>query len=217
MKSLSAFLLTCATLFFFIGCSDDPAASGGGTIQQLFPMAVGNTWSLQNTNYDDLGNISGIDTMSLTIDSAGTVFGHSGFFANMGGGEGSFLYYNNTDLRSQDPDNESDNELAIRYPMAANEILITEDTTNDDGYRRQSFLKLVSENTPVSVPGGTFNCVVYMDYSLYGKGTLDTTSLNIYSFAFGTGYVKQDKYYHNGSTSKLEHGSTTALIKATIK
>lgn len=215
MKKLIISLLVLCAAITLSSCSDDPAASGG-TIQQLFPMTIGNSWKMQYIGYDTNGVIDEIDTMDLVIDSAGSVFGHQGFFASSGDPENSFLYYNNTDLRSQDPDNESDNEFIIRYPMATNEIIIIDDTTYPDGYRRQSLFKMISENTPVTVPGGTFNCVVFMDYNLYGKGSLDTTSYDIFSFAFGTGYVKQDSYYRN-STSEMIHSNTTALIKATIK
>jgi hypothetical protein len=153
--------------------------------------------------------------MTMTIDSAGTAYGQSGFFASAAGFP-SFLFYNNNDARSRSPFDTND-ELIVRYPMASNEIIITRDTTDADGWRSQSLFKMISENTPVSVPGGTFNCVVYMGYELYGKGTLDTTSIDIWSFAFGTGYVKQDSYYQNGTTSKMEHSSTVSLISATIK
>ena len=215
MKSLSAFCIALLSVLFLIGCSDDPVPSSN-TIQQLFPMAVGNSWNFQNINYDDLGNIAEIDTMDMVIDSAGTSYGHSGFFASIAGMP-SFLFYNNNDLRSRTAF-DSDDQMIIRYPMAANEIVITQDTTDADGWRSQSLFKMISENTPVTVPGGTFNCVVYMDYNLYGKGTLDTSSYDILSFAFGTGYVKHDSYYRrNGSTSEMVHSNTTALIKATIK
>jgi hypothetical protein len=214
MKSLSAFCITLLSVSLLIGCSEDPAPSTN-TIQQLFPMAVGNSWKMQDIEYDDLGNIDKIDTVDLTIDSAGTSYGHSGFFASAEGIP-VFLFYNGNDLRSRSPFDTND-ELRVRYPMAVNEIIIMEDTTDPDGFRSQSLFKMISENTPVSVPGGTFNCVVYMGYELYGKGTLDTTSIDIMSFAFGTGYVKLDSYYRNGTTSKLVHSTTTSLIKATIK
>jgi hypothetical protein len=214
MKSLSAFCITLLSVSLIIGCSEDPTPSSN-TIQQLFPMAVGNSWKMQVVDYDTNGVPSDIDTMDLVIDSAGTVFGHSGFFTVAG--ETGFLYYNGADLRSQNPSHESDNQMVLRYPMAVNEIVITEDTTYPNGYRSQSLFKMVSENTPVTVPAGTFNCVVYMDYNLYGKGTLDTTSIDILSFSFGKGYIKQESYYRKGSTSKLIQSNTVSLISATIK
>jgi hypothetical protein len=215
MKSLSALCIALLSVLLLIGCSDDPVPSNG-TIQQLFPLAIGNSWKVQVVEYDDLGNVEAIDTMSLTIDSAGTSFGHSGFFASSQ--KPIFLYYNNgVDLLSQNPNNKTDYKMVLRYPMAVNEIVITEDTTYPNGYRSQSLFKMISENTPVSVPAGTFNCVVYMDYNLYGKGTLDTTSIDIQSFAFGTGYVKLDTYYRNSSTSKTVLKYSASVIKATIK
>lgn len=215
MKSLSAFCITLLSVSLLIGCSEDPVPSSN-TIEQLFPMAVGNSWKMQLVDYDTNGVVESIDTMNLTIDSAGTVFGHTGFFTDANG-ESGFLYYNGPELRTQDPDHESDNDMILRYPMGVNEIVITRDTTYPDGYRSQSLFKMISENTPVSVPGGIFNCVVYMDYNLYGKGTLDTTSIDIFSFAFGKGYIKRDSYYRRGSTTKLVQSNSESLISATVK
>jgi hypothetical protein len=202
-KLIISFLVLCAAITLS-SCSDDPAASGR-TVQELFPLKVGNSWKMLDTDYDPSGNIIDTDTLLITIDSP----------AN---DELGFLYYNNNiDVRYQDPDDEHDNDLLIRYPMPPNEILITLDTTYQDSSRKRSLLKLVSENTPVSVPAGTFNCVVYIQYELFGKGALDTTSYSVQSYSFGIGYVQQENYRRTSATSPLVKRNTYSLISATIK
>src|SRR5688572_12768911 len=216
MKKLIYSLLILCSVSVLSSCSDDPAASGG-TVQQLFPLATGNSWTLQQTIYDDAGNVTNLDTSRMTIDSAGSLFGHSGFHSSSDGDHGFYYYQNDIDLRYQDPKNEEDNNIVMRYPMAENEILVVKDTTTEDGYRTKEFIKMISENTSVSVPAGTFNCVTYINYRLYGNSTLDTTSYIVMSAAFGKGIIKQDIYRRTSPTSPLVRKINFSLISSTIK
>lgn len=216
MKSLSALLLALLALSNLTGCSEDPVPSGG-TIQQLFPLSVGNSWTLQQTIYDDAGNVTNTDTSRMTIDSTGTVFGHSGFYFSSDGDHGFYYYQNGIDVRYQDPKDEQDNSIVMRYPMAENEILVIKDTTTEAGYRTKEFIKLISENTSVTVPAGTFNCLTYIKYRLYGNSTLDTTSYIVMSAAFGKGIIQQDIYRRTSSTSPLVRKINFSLVSSTIK
>lgn len=216
MKSLSALLLALLALSNLTGCSEDPVPSGG-TIQQLFPLTVGNSWTLQQTIYDDAGNVINLDTTRTTVDSAGTVFGHSGFHSTDHGEHVFFYYQNGIDFRYQNIRDETDNHIMIRYPMAENEILVLKDTTTEDGYRTKEFIKLISENTSITVPAGSFNCVTYINYYLYGNATLDTTSYTVMSFAFGKGLIQRDSYRRVNPTLPMVHENNSSLISSTIK
>lgn len=214
MKLACSILLLFACLSY-LGCE---TSSGGGplgeTIQNVFPMKVGNSWSYLATSYHVNGGIAEQDTFRFSIDSAGTVNGHAGFYASLFGV--GFLYYSGNDLMADDLTGDKP-QFWMRYPMEVGEEIVLKDTVNGS-YREKDIVRLVSKNTTITVPAGTFTCIWYkttgMDNTL--NGTFDTTTTSDFYVALGVGLIKTEDYLYYPDPSNPEH-TTTELISYTVK
>src|SRR6185503_7849597 len=99
-----ASILLIVLCMVYSGCdsSSNPSEPSGETIRDYYPLSVGNEWTYLSTEYDSQGNATSIDTNSVTIDSAGTVNGKSGFYTT-NYGVLNFTYYSGNELIQSDP------------------------------------------------------------------------------------------------------------------
>lgn len=191
MKSgLLVLLLICSGIY--LGCDSVSSPTGDYTIQNVFPMKVGNMWILHRVEYAQDGSIAEEYDDTLSIDSSGIEGGHSGFFFNYSN-EGEFVYYSGTDLLRYSVQSDR-STLMLRYPMELNTDLVVRDTAYD-GYRSKQTIRLVSKDFQVAAPAGTFNCLKYEMTSMSGPDTAFVTSSmdNVY-FAPNIGFIGEDLY-----------------------
>jgi len=193
MKTFAAFLLLSITLSLYSGCSEDTVSTNNYTIKDVFPLADSNKWTYQSTSYNADGTIYGTkDSFTLSFDSVVTFNGLPAFL--VANSEGNVLYYSGPNLYSGDMKS-NNSQLFFRYPMNINETIVTEDTLYSSGYRSKNYLRYISDNTTITVPAGTFNCIGYETIGMYGlDGALDTTSRRNDYFAFGIGIIKETNY-----------------------
>lgn len=194
MKTLIAFLIVVLSVSFFYGCSDDAITPNTYTIQDVFPLKVGNAWTYAVHDSVELG-VPNDYTLKITIDSAITHQGIPGFAGSIGRvgsfGSNGIFYYSGPNLYSYNPMYNS-GQLVVRYPMSINESVVTFDTLYDDGHRQKEYMRYSYDNTSITVTAGTFGCIVYDTFGLYGtEGTvLDTTSKGKQYYSFDVGLVK---------------------------
>ena len=206
-------LLICSGIY--LGCDSTSSPTDDYTIQNIFPLKVGNTWTLHRVDYNQDGSIAEEYDDTLSIDSSGIAGGHSGFYFNFADG-GAFVYYSGTDLMrySEQSDRSS---LMLRYPMELNKDLVLRDTTYQDGYRSKETLRLVAKDFQVAAPAGTFNCLKYEITNMSGPDTAFVTSSmdNIY-FAANVGFIGEDLYrFWPDNTKRLRF--STRLVSYTVK
>jgi hypothetical protein len=203
MRKFIASLLALSCILIVSSCSEDPAAyTGSGMIEKLSPYAVGNIWVMEETHRDVSGITNEIDTITTTVDSAGTFNGHSGFYKSsfnhrtQKSSAATFHYYSIDDAKhSPVPVNPSVASYFIRYPSPLNEEIKIFDTTISNGEYAKIAIKLISENKTVTVPAGRFSCVVYQSYIVWGKGNqLDTMSKSRYYYSNGIGLVQTEDF-----------------------
>lgn len=212
MKTLIAFLIAVFTMSVFSGCSEDSATPNTYTIQNVFPLKVGNKWTYQNTYYNLDGSIdttNGSDSVIFLVDSA-IVYNSIPAYA-MTIVEKSIMYYLNTDLFMVDQFS-GNPRLILRYPMNINETILIKDTTYSSGGRSKNILRYVSDNVSITVPAGTFNCINYEQISLNGeKDALDTTFRSNIYLSFGIGLIKEDSYRISNVDSTWHRSYTSVL------
>jgi uncharacterized protein DUF3108 len=212
MKLFGSILTLFASLSY-LGCTNSSSPETTQTIQNAFPLKIGNSWTYQASGYDPNG-ILHKDTARFSIDSAGTVNGHAGFYISMFGV--GFIYYSGDDLMASDLTGD-DPQFWMRYPMETGEEFVIKDTSSGS-YRERDVMRLVSKNTTVTVPAGTFTCIWYkttgMDNTL--NGTFDTTTSSDLYVALGVGQIKQENYLYYPDPANPEH-TTTELISYTVK
>ena len=210
-SSVSVLLLVFSVLYF--GC-DSSEPDENVTIQQLFPLNVGNVWALSREEYNADGSVEGRDTLRITIDSAGVLNGRQGFYSTNPDGELFFVYYSGNDMYSYGPSRDR-TDLILHLPENFNEDFVTADTTYSGGYHSKSIMKLVSKNAPVTVPAGSFSTFKFESIHLYGQGVLDTSSMSVLHFAPGVGLVFQQGYSYDSTIKTLR--TKQELISYVVK
>lgn len=212
---LSAFAL------FFGSCKSATSAGDSTTIQQLFPMLVGNVWTYNDLQYDQSGAVTGEDTTQLHITGKRNFAGNDAFFLAIlgpGGPDSGLIYYAGSDLFSVSSLNQQvpRSQRVLRYPMAAGETLIMHDTTYADTSRSERVLVFRGAGESVTVPAGTFSCYHFDNISIYGKpSSFDTTSKEMLYFAPNIGYILDEYYSRSGGT--FYRGSRTELKSYKLK
>jgi len=216
MKTLVTFLLILLSASFFYGCSEDAVTPNTYTIKDVFPMKVGNTWTYVIHDSIEFG-VPSNHTYTVSVDSSTTFQGQPAFAGSINVDSAfrvdATLYYSGPNLNSIDPTNNS-TQLVVRYPMSINESVVTFDTLYDDGHRQKEYMRYSSDNTSITVPAGTFGCIVYDTFGLYGTegSVLDTTSRGKQYYSFGVGLVKDIDSSRSYIDSTWYQSGTTELV-----
>ncbi|MFZ5981687.1 MAG: hypothetical protein ACOYVF_13770 [Candidatus Zixiibacteriota bacterium] len=165
---------------FFISCSTKEPLEPEEEIPCLMPLAIGNSWSEIIRLYYPSGEISMTITGSSTVTSRVIIDNEYWYridkeFNYMGDITHSYHFLchkvNGLWYRS---DVAATPELKIKYPLVQGEI-----TQLENGYK-----ELVSLDTIITVPAGTFNCYYWRSYC-----TSNTCRTHQF-FAPGYGYIK---------------------------
>jgi hypothetical protein len=200
MRTTAFFLLAiCAS--FLSSCSEDSATPGSYTIKNIFPLSVGSKWELQVLRYDSLGAVVDLDTAEVRVDKDTTYQGIPGY-KTFAFDDYQILYYSGDNLwrigiGATMPD------FMLRYPIAAGEVYVIEDTTTESGDRTRNTIRILSESEKTTVPAGTFDCIKYELLRMYGdQSNFDTSSLLHVFFSPNTGYIRENFITRTGKIYK---------------
>jgi len=189
MKKL--IILIFGFVFVLMGCKKEdtsPAASAMTPLSsiQIVPHKIGNRWNLRSVNFTS--HDTNYFANSIIKD---TLIGLELWFIEEFGNAGSSvptknkndgLYFYHNTINS--------GELAYKYPAQVN-----------DGYYSSYYndsIIVLSINSTVTVPAGTFNCYQYFTYRLWG-----TYAGYIY-VSPEIGFVKSESYINNVLSSNVE-------------
>ncbi|MBS1902372.1 MAG: hypothetical protein JSS75_01550 [Bacteroidetes bacterium] len=198
------YLLVLVVLVITQGCSSSSTqpetAPTPTTIRTLFPLAVGNSWTYQVTNYDaNTGAVSQRSTYTTSIDSAVTINGQTAYKYGSGSAYQSF---SGNDLQySYTPSGRTGMITLVRYryPMLVGTPQKVLDTTYSDQSRQVTTLEIVDSAKKVTVPAGTFTCVQFRTVilSTFSAAPLDTAQVTDDYLAPGVGLVRTAHYRSN--------------------
>lgn len=195
MSTLTKFLFSLNVVLCLGGCSEEPTTSQTQyTIQDVFPLTVGNNWRYAVHSYDKNGTTTDIDSSTISVDSTIGTGSNIAFWTQLGDDKPHLMYYSGPELIAYENDGTL-SDVRFKYPMSVNEVIVLEDTVRSSGTHYRKTMSLISDNTPITVPAGTFDCITYEYLSMSGKGSaLDTTSMMQYHMGFGVGIVQRDIY-----------------------
>ncbi|GBD87654.1 hypothetical protein BMS3Abin03_01588 [bacterium BMS3Abin03] len=154
MKNLLFFLLLL--LAAFAGCNkEDNIVTPAAKTLEIVPLKVGNVWSYQTTTYDTSGNIISTSVDSFSIVSDTIINGRKTFILSTG-----VLRWNNES--GYWVSTNTDSLLLYKYPANV-------------GDQYSSDLKVISIDSMIVIPRGTFRCYGYsgsvaIDYVSPGVG-----------------------------------------------
>ncbi len=184
-------IITVAFIFILLGCKKedtDPSVGSMTSVSpiQIVPHKIGNSWNLRTINF--AGNDTTYFTNSILKDTlVGLEIWYVEQFGNAASSvptknmnDGLYFYHSSIHL----------GELAYKYPAQVNEGYYS-------SYYNDSIIVL-SINSTVTVPAGTFNCYQYFTYRLWG-----TYTGYIY-VSPGIGFVKSESYVNNVLSSNVE-------------
>ncbi len=157
-------------------------------MQQLFPLAIGDTWIVHGQTFDTTGKIITDATYPLLKILGTQQFqGQQAFQALSGISSDTLLFFiSGTDLYQVTNFNAQPIiGQYLRYPMNAGETLSLNDSTK---------LIFQGNNESVTVSAGTFSCYHFDNIVISGKAPFDTLSMDRLYLASGIGIV-QDKIY----------------------
>lgn len=183
---ISLLLPFLALSLLAVGCTEEPTTPiSGPHVQSIMPMAEGNMWVGSETTYDALGAPVAVHQDTLQILTFLTEK-DGGWFAddnrNRYRNSASGLFFKNALAMHQ----------LAKYPAQPGDTFTTGQrviTPTDTAYRSGIRGDVVSTDTTVTTPAGTFHC-----YHYRSEGWLDVDSTRIYQvesafYAPGVGLV----------------------------
>lgn len=211
-------LLLCSFVLFFGSCKN-ATTPDTATIEQLFPMSVGNSWTYHSQSFNQDGSISKDTTLAwLTITGTQQYQGHLAYITAFGGGsDQSLLFYSGSDLMQVSSSSPSSAPQSIlHYPMNSGSTFTFRDTTYPDGRVDRSLLVLRGKNENVTVPAGSFSCYHFETLDVYGMpSSLDTGYSEDLYFASNVGWIQGKSYSRNNGVRYL--GSMQSLKSYVVK
>jgi hypothetical protein len=187
-------ILTCAIGLFLGGCksSTSPGPSAV-TINQLFPLAVGDSWIMQAQSFDSTGKVLSDMTLPyLTIVGTQQFRGQQAYQALLSISTDTLLFFiSGTDLFQVSKYNSANPIVGqyFRYPMNVGESLSLGDSTN---------LILRSTNEAVTVLAKPYSAYHYDETVVSGKAPYDTLELSQRYFVPNVGMVLDKEYSRDG-------------------
>jgi hypothetical protein len=182
-------LLASGLLLIIMGCSKNPASSSarpGPSGHDLFPMAIGNSWTYETTAYDSAGNVNGSSTATLTMPRDTVVASETWFFYAF---HGTIFWRTRADgvWRMPVVQGVADSPvLYYKYPTIVGDTV----TISDDGTTRQTMATLSLDSAAVTA-AGAYRCVLYCQTAVSNNVLISQEYLY---FAPGVGWTASDKY-----------------------
>ena len=220
MKIFVSLLPCLIVVVFCIGCSDDPPVpEPKPTIQQIFPMKVGDIWVYQRntiqTGTVDSSTYRFVSTDSSLINSRTYTLEIDGDTTKSGG-----LYFVGTsDLYSVSfSKGITTMKHLLQYPMEFdNNVLLDYHIRASDFMRIREDLILRQDTTTVATPLGTFHCVYFENVSYMGPtdSFQDTTGIVGLYYAKNIGLVKREEYDYVSGKRVLNR--TLQLVSYSLK
>ncbi len=194
MKTAFAILFTGLTVLI-LGCgkSDETADVPPPAVPEgdIWPLEIGNTWAYLATEFDSTGAVrrtyaSSFDVLrtslskdrewfDLRVTRDGKPVGHGYLLSNEADG----LWHSGGSPSVQ-------SYMVAKYPASAGETFPYAGDT-------ASMYKVISADTSITVPSGTYRCLMYrVTYSTSGTKPFVFTLTDYY--CPGVGWVKSEKY-----------------------
>ena len=178
MKRISFFVI--GSLIIIYSCNENSTGINPAG-DNIIPLKVGNSWKMEVSFYDSLGNVFYVDTstsqiMKDTLISGLHLFSYGGdifYYANREDGLWSYEFHLSGEEVSY---------LYYKYPCKSG------DTYSVTVGRPPAVVTVVSKNETVQVEAGTFSCILYrFDFEEIAS------HINIYA-APGIGIVKSEHF-----------------------
>lgn len=146
---------------------------------EIMPLAVGNQWVYHTVRSDTMGNVTRNTYDTVRVTGTEVIAEETWFIVN---GEGNYNYINRSDGLWKAC---SKNVLYIKFPVRLGEYYTT-GTSMD--YCSPPGFSVVSTDTVITVPAGTFRCITYLwgDYGGYYN--------HVYHYAPNVGLIRYDGY-----------------------
>ncbi len=186
VKRLIYFL---AVSIFVISCSknpNSPLVSQTNQNHQLFPMAIGNSWTYKKSNLDLTGNVTSTINVTLNIPRDTTIASETWYFYAY---HGTIFWTTRTDgiwrwaFVAGQP---SFPTLFLKYPTSIG------DTITDTSSIYSKYITVtISLDSLKATPSGTYHCILYRQ-SYFWNDTLQSEDYLYYSV--GVGWVATDAY-----------------------
>jgi len=187
-----------------VGCGDSTSTSSNETIQQVFPLKVGNQWIYSYQEFQNDGGLRIDDTSRFFITDESSFLGHTAFTILVNGDTSKqvmFYYVGQSDLYSVELGQYI--FIQLRYPINIGKSVALLDTIYPNGDTRKEFIVLRSKNESIIVPAGAFTCLHFDDIKIGGPpDQIDTLTMAREYYALDKGLVKEDDYI-NGINSNL--------------
>jgi hypothetical protein len=208
MKTITSFFCLALVAAGFIGCSSSSAPTDAVTMQTLFPMSVGNTWTYLAIDHN-ASNPSDTTVGTIKVVGLGT-YGSSTTYriVNFDGDTSQFFFLNGgQELWAAQGQTSGGIQpyFAMRYPMPAGDSVVSSDTTYQGGYRYRELYYFRSKNAIINTGTRNYTCYQFESISTSSQSATDplqvTGSDELY-FAPGIGLVAERSYnYDNGVKS----------------
>jgi hypothetical protein len=166
MKLKFVFFITLC--FFFISCGDDNGTNPDNSGKEIWPLAVGNSWTYYVYSYSKsdstLGEAS--DSMNYKVSSKLRVDGEDWYVISNNGEailvgqnrKNGFWGYSFDEFMKSKKDTAA---MRFNYPTYVNEHSV----------KKNNDLITLSTDTVIKSAVGTFNCITYADYGKSFKNT----------------------------------------------
>ncbi len=212
----SVIVLLVASIFLHYGCGTTDTGSPGssGTIQQLFPLAVGDSWSYQVIEYFNDGSIKANQTYLLSVPSSSDYQGHTAY-TFMANGDSSIKYYYDGTTDIITIDGNSDPVVGFHLLQRIGDSYTFIDTIEPGNIKHKEVLVLRSINEQVKVAAGTFLANRYDQLRILGTSDKpDTDVIDSKYYSSGIGLVKENEWVTSG---KLYQKYAVELKQYTVK
>jgi hypothetical protein len=207
--------------FVFIilpGCKSNPASVQGGSIQDIFPLKVGDSWTYRQTDFNPIDSTQNVSTGSISVDSEETYHGFHAYhyiLDTLQEISHVLLYFSGSDLYSVDVnDSTSTPQVVLHYPMSIGESRIHDSIIQGTTIRKT--VTLIQNAEPITTLAGAFQTVHFQTVDAYIFQTIiDTSSIADNYYAQGVGMVLSKNYGYMNRKPYL--GRTIELQSYVVK
>ena len=215
MRQFQQFQLLIICLAFFGACHSATEISQSpnlpGTIQDMYPLAIGNHWLYDVTDFKINGSVDHTDTVDQLVKDTFVFNGHKAFLyqENSDSTHLEGIYYPN----SYEVDgaaflcNPQHSDFILSYPMPFGGTHVVLDTLVGNEPLRNEFI-LKDTGVTVRVDAGTFKCVQF-DYVIFtvldNFHPMDSIFIESIFVAPGIGIVKKEQFTRRNGIRVLDY------------
>jgi hypothetical protein len=209
-------LYTLSVLFVIVlfGCEGNTDPNDNNVSQDvIFPLAINNEWTYQDTYFDTTGKIKRIENRSFAIIKDSMRLGEKVFISNDGG-----VAANRADgfWSLNDGVNNDEQILKFKYPCKVGETYPGSYHNSAAGEPDVATITVESINEIVTVPAGSYTCIKYVSEAYFP--TLGyKTDRRIYYIAPKVGIIKAELYDYINHQSNPYLAWRSELTRVTLK